>query len=118
MITEKGSLRIGVEYEGKKHTEFELRPQRVKDSIDVLEEDPRALRNESYFGLCVLAKQIVRLGEVPKERIKVGLLMDMYQVDLAVISGAAGRLQERMARFQGEGKTHNEGDARSEEAGV
>lgn len=104
MITEKGTLSIGVEYEGKTHKDFELRPQIVKDSIDAIEDD-RARKNDSYLGLCVLAKQITRLGDIPKEKITADLLMNMYETDLAVISEAARRLQKRLQSFRGESET-------------
>jgi phage FluMu protein gp41 len=107
MITEKGTLIIGIEYEGKIHKEFELRPQIVRDSIDAAEDD-RAKRNDSYLGLCVLAKQIIKLGDIPKEKITAELLMNMYEVDLAVISEASRRLQKRLQSFRGEDKAIKE----------
>ncbi len=109
MMTEKGMLPVGVEHEGKLQRDFELRPQIVSDSVDALE-DERAARNESYLGICVLAKQIVRLGDIPKAKITPAILMGMYAEDLAAISAANGRLQARMARFHGEGKAANEGN--------
>ncbi len=110
MITEKGTLIIGVEYEGKTHKEFELRPQLVSDSVDAVEDD-RAKRNDSYLGLCILAKQIVKLGDIPKEKINAEMLMNMYETDLAVISDAARRLQKRLQSFRREDKAIKEAHA-------
>lgn len=110
MITEKGTLIIGIEYEGKVHKEFELRPQLVKDSIDAIEDD-RARKNESYLGLSVIGKQIIRLGDIPKEKITAEMLMNMYEVDLAVISDASRRLQKRLQSFRGESKTAEKTDS-------
>ncbi len=107
MITEKGTLIVGVEYAGKAHKEFELRPQLVRDSVDAIEDD-RAERNESYFGLCVLSKQIVKLGDIPKEKITTELLMDMHEVDLAAISDASRRLQKRLQSFRGQSEASKE----------
>ena len=109
-MTEKGTLPIGVEHEGRTHKEFELRPQLVRDSVDALEDD-RAQRNDTYLGVCVLAKQLIRLGDIPREKLTPGLLMDMYEADLAAISAAARRLQQRLARFPGSGETGKEGGA-------
>jgi len=110
MITEKGTLIVGVEYEGKTHKEFEIRPQIVKDSIDAIEDD-RAKKNESYLGLCVITKQIIKLGEIPKEKITTEMLMNMYEVDLFAISEAARRLQKRQQSFRGESKTPEKTDS-------
>jgi len=104
MITEKGTLIVGVEYEGKVHKDFELRPQLVKDSIDAIEDD-RARKNDSYLGLCVIAKQITKLGDIPKDKITAELLMNMYEIDLSAISEASRRLQKRLQSFRGESAT-------------
>lgn len=109
MITEKGTLIVGVEHEGKVHKEFELSPQLVRDSVDAIEND-RAKRNESYLGLSILAKQIKKLGDIPKEKITAELLMNMYETDLAAISEAARRLQKRLQSFRGDDKASKEAD--------
>ncbi|MDA8170322.1 MAG: hypothetical protein M0Z48_00635 [Nitrospiraceae bacterium] len=117
MMTEKGTLPVGVEYEGKPQRDFELRPQLVQDSVDAVEEE-RAQRNESYLGVCVLAKQLTKLGDIPKEKITPTLLMGMYEADLGVISAAARRLQQRLARFSGADEAPEKGAAGVEKAGV
>lgn len=118
MMTEKGTLPIGVEFEGKTHKDFELRPQLAMDSIDAVEESERAARNESYLGMCVLAKQVTKLGDIPKKAITPELLMGMYAADLGVLSAASGRLETRMARFSGKDEADKKGNAGLEEAGV
>ena len=100
MMTERGMLPIGVEFEDRLHREFEIRPQLVKDSIEAMEEE-RAQKNKNYMALAVMARQVVRLGEIPKEKITAALLMEMYDADLAAMAEAAGRLRARMARFYG-----------------
>ena len=100
MMTERGTLPVGVEFEGRQHREFELRPQIVRDSIEAME-DERAQKNKNYMALAVMARQVVRLGDIPKEKITAALLMEMYDQDLAAMAEAAGRLRQRMARFHG-----------------
>lgn len=99
MITEKGTLPIGVEFGGKVHREFELRPQKVKDSVDVME-DARALKNDGYFGVAVLARQIEKLGDIPKEEISPALLLEMWDDDLKVLHEAQGRASQKLATFR------------------
>lgn len=99
MITEKGTLVIGVEYDGKTHTDFELRPQIVADSVDAME-DEKARRNDSYLGLIVVAKQLIKLGDIPKEQITAELLMGMQDIDMSEINGALKRLQIKQQSFR------------------
>lgn len=100
MITEKGTLPIGVEFEGKVHREFEIRPQKVKDSVNVME-DPLAQKNDGYFGVAVLCNQIERLGDIPKEKITTALLMEMWDDDLKALHEAKGRVGRKLATFRG-----------------
>lgn len=103
MMTETDTLVVGVEHDGITHLNFELRPQLVKDSIEAVE-DERAQKNESYLGLAVLSKQVIRLGNIPQDQITPELFMGMYDVDLARIAAASERLQKRLISFRGEGK--------------
>lgn len=102
MITHKGKLPIGIEVDGVVHREFELRPQLVRDSIEVLK-DERAQQDDGLFGLALLAHQVVSLGTLPKERITVDLLLDAYDADMKVMMGAADALRERLKTFRDEG---------------
>jgi len=117
MITEKGTLIVGIEYENKVHRDFELRPQLVRDSIEAIEDD-RARRNENYLGLCIIAKQLIKLGEIPKEKITPELIMDMHEVDLTVIFDATRRLQKRLNSFRKQDETHKEAFLGNAETGV
>jgi len=116
-MEEKGTLIIGVEYDGKTHKGFILRPAKVKDTVMSIEEDEMAMRNDQYLGVCVLARQI-RIGDIPRDEITPGLLMDMYQADMALITAADGRLKERIAGFRKEDPPLEKADAGGKEAGV
>jgi len=118
ILTEKGTLPVGVEYDGKTHREFELRPQKVSDSIDALDEDERARKNESYMGVVVVSKQLVKLGTVPKEAITPEMVMDMCDVDMEEINGALKRLQTKLRTFRGPGPTLPEADSGDDKAGI
>jgi len=101
MITEKGKLPVGIEFNGTVHRDYELRPQQVKDSVAAYE-DPRAVKNDVFFGVSVLALQIVNLGTIPKEEITSGLLMEMYEGDLKELHGARERVEEKLRSFRSE----------------
>ena len=104
MITEKGTLPFGVEFEGTTHRDFELRPQFVRDTVDIFE-DPdmaaRATRNNQFFAACLFAGRLVSLGEIPKEQITPELILDLHQDDYDEILAAAKRLEEQEATFRG-----------------
>ena len=103
MITEKGTLPIGVELDGKTHKDFELRPQFVSDTVDIFE-DPeagkRAARNNQYFACCLYAGRLVSLGDIPKEKITPDLILSMRQEDYNEILGAGERLETQEATFR------------------
>lgn len=103
MFTEKGTFPNGVEYDGKIHKEFELREQLVCDAINVFD-DPeiseRAQKNPQYLSLCILANMIVRIGDIPKEKITGDLLNTMYQDDLNALRDAEVRLDAKRRSFR------------------
>lgn len=102
MITESGTLPVGVEVDGKVHRAFVLRPRLVRDSVDVLG-DPKAQDNDVYRGVALTALQLESLGDLPRDKINTELLLDMFDADLAAIMEAAGRLERRLLTFRGAG---------------
>ncbi len=103
MITQKVTLPVGVELDGELHREVVLRPQKVRDSIEAME-DERAGKNESYLGLLMQAKQIVSFGSLAAERINVDLLMDLYETDMQALMEGANKLRERLKTFRDSGE--------------
>lgn len=98
MITEKGTLTIGIERDGKWHREFEVRPALVKDTVEIADEqEPKKLENSSYYAMCITAKEIVRIGEISP--VTVEMVMEMLDVDFGDISAAKARLAARLKSF-------------------
>lgn len=110
MITEKCTLFIGIEHGEKTHRDMELRPQKVGDAITALENE-RARQNEGYLGLCVLARQIIRFGDIPADDITPELLMEIYEADMTVINDALRRLQVRQTSFRGADKNASQANS-------
>ena len=102
MITQKGTLPVGIEVDGVVHQDFEIRPQLVRDSIEVLK-DERAQESDGLFGLALLAQQMIALGTLPIDKITTDLLLDAYDIDMKVLMGAADSLRERLKTFRDEG---------------
>jgi hypothetical protein len=103
MFTEKGTLPIGVEYDGKVHSDFEIREQIVRDMIDVFDDPKQALRaavNSYYLGICITANLLIGIGTIPKEAITADMLLGMYQEDINALKAAEKRLEERRDSFR------------------
>lgn len=104
MLTEKGTLPVGVEFEGKIHTEYEIREELVRDSIDIYD-DPgtseRANNNKYYAGICALVKRICKIGSIPANAITADLIMGANIEDLREIQAASERLEVRAKSFRG-----------------
>jgi hypothetical protein len=104
MLTEKGTLPVGVEYNSETHREFEIREQLVSDSVSIFD-DPvqgvKAEKNIQYANLCITAKMIVSIGSIPKAEITPELLMNLLQSDFNEISLAEVRLKAKRESFRG-----------------
>ena len=103
MLTEKGTLPVGVEYEGTVHREFEIREQLVRDMVDIYD-DPkiveRASKNDAFMGLCIVSRRLT-IGSIPPEAVTPDLLLGLHQVDMAAIDKAERALEVRRATFRG-----------------
>jgi hypothetical protein len=102
VIKHNGTLPVGIEVDGVVHRDFELRPQLVRDSIEVSKK-LTAEYSDSYFGIALYAEQLVKLGTLPKEAITAELLLDAYDMDMQVIMKGADSLRERLKTFRDEG---------------
>lgn len=100
-MNQQGILPVGIEVDGVLHREFELRPQKVRDSIEALK-DERAQADESWLGLVLQCRQIVKLGTLKPEQITPELLIDLYEVDMQVLMEGAAKLRERLRTFRAE----------------
>lgn len=94
MITVSGTLPVGLDFAGKTHKDFELRPAKVKDTIETMES---VGKDENLkFMLAIIAKQLVRLGDIPKENITGALLIDLFDVDLAELHEKQAELEKKL----------------------
>lgn len=97
-MIEKFTLPIGIDFAGKIHKDVEMQPAKVRFTVDAYE-DARAVANDVYFGLVVIAKRIVRLGDIPLASITPYLLLDAYQMDLDVIYKGAKLQNDSLGGF-------------------
>lgn len=94
MQTVTGVLKVGLDFEGQAHKEFELRPLLVRDSLETLEEckDKPGI----YQQMAFYARRLVRLGTIPKEKLTTELLLDLPDDDVEVLDEANKDLQKKI----------------------
>jgi len=94
--TVKGTLPVGVEYKGAVHREFELRRATVRDNLDILSgpDKARASEDNAYAAVCLWAKRIVRLGDIPAEAITPELVLDLSLEDFAALEKAGAQFSQ------------------------
>ncbi len=117
MMTEKGTLPVGVEFEGKVHREFEVRAQTVRDSLGAMK-DEEASKDSDAYGVCLMARQVVGIGDIPKGAITAGLLLDLHARDFNALKEAETRLDNRLQTFRGDGEEQPETGAGADGTGV
>lgn len=93
-LTIEGVLPAGLEYAGKTHKAFKLRPAKVRDTIEATVEV--GVDNNLKFMLVTLSRQLLALGDIPKDGITVELLSELYDVDLAELHDAQERLEKKL----------------------
>lgn len=113
----KGMLPIGIEYNGETHRHFEVRPRKVRDSIDAAA-DPEVAADEALIGIAILSRQIVSLGSIPPEAITWELLYEAWEDDVKAINEKAEEAAKSLRNFRNEGERAPEAFAGVDEAGV
>ncbi|MFZ4221399.1 hypothetical protein [Enterobacter ludwigii] len=89
-FTHAGTLPFGVLHNGVIHRDFEIRLQTVGDEIDVGDDIGSDIIDVN-FTVHLLARTLLRLGEIPKEEITPQLLRDalVYEDYNALLVAAA-----------------------------
>jgi hypothetical protein len=109
MITIKDCLDVGVEFAGSTHKEFELKPATMRDEIEA-QADEKSANDNTYLVLSLLSRQLVRLGEIPKESITPQLLLDATSHDIKILIKAQGDLERKLSSFRSK-RSRKESDA-------
>ena len=94
-MTEKGTLVLGVEYNGVRHKEFEMRLPTMADWEAALEEAGegaiQARVNRHSWARC-----LVKLGDIPKDKITAELLGSLADIEYGPLSAAEERLRGKL----------------------
>lgn len=99
-MIEKDTLRYGVEYpagSGQLHYDFELRLPTVGDNIAAIEE--LGVGSNLRLNTAMLARGLVKLGDIPREAINYALLeQHLVDDDYDVLAEARERLKKKRMR--------------------
>lgn len=95
-LTHSGKLPIGIVVDGVRHQDFELRPPTVGDNVSAAHE----VGTDSALELAtaVYAKQMVRLGTLPADKIDSALLLQLNPMDWNAIEAVDGELRKKLMR--------------------
>lgn len=117
MIRVTGKLIEGVVVDGKEHHDFTLKPLTVRDTFD-LQADEFASTSDEHMGVGVIARQIEKLGDLPREKITPELVMDMADIDFELLIRKQRELSEKLRSFFPEEEDPQSAGAGHDEAGV
>lgn len=106
MLTETGTLPIGLEVGGEFHCDYELRPLKVKDIIA----SNQTFDNPSkLYADCVgFAMRLVKLGKLNLDEIRKGengavrladMLTELYDPDIDELYAAQERLKKKLSEL-------------------
>ena len=92
-LVQSGMLPIGITVDGVLHREFALKPARVVDSIDAVEEV--GSHNPIAVVAAVLARQLMQLGSIKPADIDYDLVCELDPRDFNALEAAAGELAKK-----------------------
>ncbi len=118
-MEEKGTLPVGIEYEGRICTAYTLREQIVADSVGVYESEDsgRALANDAFYGVCLMARR-VSVDGIPAGGVTADMLMQANQLDMEELQAADVRLDKRRLEFRGQADAGAADPSGADAAGV
>jgi len=90
-----GTLPIGITVDGVTHREFELRPATLGDNIDAIDEV--GAENQLKLSAAMMARQLVKLGTLPEDKINTALLRTLRTEDWNALDVEAMELTKKSA---------------------
>ncbi len=96
--TTKGTLPIGVDVGGVVHRDYEIRGATVGDNIDVTEEmaDTDEPATPLRIGTAMMARQLVKLGDLSPEQITTDLVRGMHTADWNKLDAESSALEKKL----------------------
>lgn len=92
-VTADGEFNVGVEYDGKRFTKFQLRQKLIRDSVEAIEE-LGGEASQARLDVAVLARQLSIPG-VPQEAITTELVLDLDDIDMVALDGADDAVKKK-----------------------
>lgn len=99
-MIERDTFPFGIEHNGGRHTSFEVREQRFRDSFELLQKNPDLDKaSDAEFGLHLLAGRVTIDG-IPREEVTAELILDLCTEDYGCLQEAVQRLEARRVAFR------------------
>lgn len=117
-MTGKGTLIIGVEYDGRVHRDFEMRPPLFRDTVEILDNVEGIVPDSWLFKAHLMAKTLIKLGDIPEKLITSDLVMDLHDTDAEAIMMVQIHIEKRVRRFRGGKEDVQESGAGTHEGGL
>jgi hypothetical protein len=95
-LMEKGTLRYGVEVEGVRHLEFEMRQPTMADVEDALEEAGQGAC-QARVNRHIWARTLTRLGTLSSDKITPELLATLADTEYGLLLAAEESLRGKLA---------------------
>lgn len=95
-LTEKGTLRFGVEVDGVRHLDFELRQPTMADVEDALEAAGEGAC-QARVNRHIWARTLTKLGTLAPDKITSELLGSLTDIEYGILSAAEEALRGKLA---------------------
>ena len=97
-MTETGILPIGVTVDGVTHRDFEIRGAKLLDNIEATDEllERGEPLDQLRLSSALMARQLVRLGTLPKTSITTDLMRGLDIADWNTLDSKSAVLQKKM----------------------
>lgn len=120
----EGALPVGVDYDGKLHTEFNMVATKTKhllaarvataEKLGFIAEEKSALNLRVNYNqtlnAALIAEQLVFIGEIPRNEINLDLILDLSFLDYDTLTEAGAELDGKVNQFRDGGKTDKKSD--------
>lgn len=100
MVNIKGTLPVGIKFNGETHTDFILRTQTLRDTRSALSAVGK--NDDVGFMAEVYRRRLVQIGTIPEEKITLDMILDIDQIDFEALEKAAADLKKNMLNGSGE----------------
>lgn len=114
ILIQSGVLPVGITVDGVLHRDFTLKPARVIDNIEAIDEV--GSHNPVAVSAAVLSRQLTALGTLKADELDYALICDMDPRDFNALEAAAGELSKKVLPAPASPETGSASDSPSSDS--